>query len=738
MIDNNKRDYVNPILTFLREPKPKSITGGGKSASNIVGARLEKQRKSLAKSLDKIGNSKVVSRAGKSHLIVRMFEDSNAPSYTPADLFNENIGCKIVAPSYDGYMLEVEVEAFKKIAKKIRTSASIKEKVDISRVESIKPFSSADVLRGRELSKFWSDDGSDEHLFNLWLVPFNSQEARDQVAKEVLAFYNQEDISFGDKKYDIEFAKDEDKDFGIDDALSEYVKHGRASVSVKIKSNEAFLNIVSSGAIYRVERALPLKTNKVAPGSGQEPVPGDIKNENLPTVVIIDGGHSAKSYKIHESIKIPPLVPDHEADQKHGNQIASLVVHGYAWNNNLKLPVLDCKFVAAQAITKVGVPSQPTLEQFIRYLIAVAKSSNDHASVWNLSFNEEGPTPYADDVSLLGHRISKIAREHNILPIISIGNVSPSNGEGKLCPPADCEAALTISGRQAKNGLPDEPCNVSLRGPGPSGMLKPDLSWFSELRVIGGVAEKGTSYSAPLISSLAAHTFKKLKKPTPDLVKALLINKAEIENHDDSLGYGTPWSEEHLPWVCANNTVTLAWTSILKAGFSHYWNDIPIPDEMLDIDNRLSGEAVFTAILNPKKSEELGRHYFSTRLEVALQAETTSGKIENLIKKAPATHLSAKQKEDLKWNPVRHQRSLLTKKIKPSTARIYARIYARDLYQYGMASHHELEGLEVSFVLTFRKEGAGGLLFDSVVKNLGNDVEYGINLEQDINIDTDF
>ncbi|MFP3607886.1 hypothetical protein SB753_39195, partial [Paraburkholderia sp. SIMBA_053] len=84
----------------------------------------------------------------------------------------------------------------------------------------------------------------------------------------------------------------------------------------------------------------------------------------------------------------------------------------------------------------------------------------------------------------------------------------------------------------------------------------------------------------PLISSLAAHTFKKLKKPTPDLVKALLINKAEIENHDDSLGYGTPWSEEHLPWVCANNTVTLAWTSILKAGFSHYWNDIPIPDEM--------------------------------------------------------------------------------------------------------------------------------------------------------------
>ncbi|MBZ9558035.1 MULTISPECIES: S8 family peptidase [unclassified Modicisalibacter] len=736
MAERNGRNVINPVLRFLKDATPKSVTGGGKSEDSIVGVRLEKQRKSLSNAIESIEIKEAVSRAGKSHLVVRMFEDSNAPSYTPADLFNEKVGCKIVAPSYDGYMVEAEVSSLNEIANKIRTSTSIKDKVDISRVESVKCFSSEDVLRGRDADSLWPGDEAEEPHFNIWLMPFNSSEARNLVANEIRELYGSEDISFGDEKYDIDFVKGYDSSGGIENTLSEYVDNGRASVSVKVKSKEAFGKIVSSGAVYRVERASPLKTNKVAPGAGEEPVPSDIDAEGLPTVVIVDGGHSAKSYKILETLKIPPLVPDHEADQKHGNQIASVVVHGHAWNNNLKLPELDCKFVAAQAITKVGVPSQPTLEQFVGYLDAVAKHSSEHSSVWNLSFNEEGPTPYADDVSLLGHKISNIARKYNILPIISIGNVSPSNADGKLCPPADCEAALTVSGRQAKDGVPDEPCNVSLRGPGPSGMQKPELSWFSELRVIGGVTETGTSYSAPLVSSLAAHTFQKLKNATPDLVKALLINRSEIERHDTSLGYGTPWNQEHLPWICSHDTVTLAWTSKLKAGFAHYWRDIPIPEDMLDENNKLSGEAIFTAILNPKKSEELGRHYFSTRLEVALQAETASGRIDNLIKKEPAKHLSNKEKEDLKWNPVRHQRSRLSTRIKPDTARVYARIYARDLYQYDMGSHHDLDEQEVAFVLTFKKEGAGDALFNSMVKDLGNDVEYSVEVDQNIEIDS--
>ena len=200
-----------------------------------------------------------------------------------------------------------------------------------------------------------------------------------------------------------------------------------------------------------------------------------------------------------------------------------------------------------------------------------------------------------------------------------------------MCPPADCEAALTVSGRIAKtDGTPGLACKQSLRGPAAAGMIKPDLSWFSTLRMIGGVIETGTSFSTPLVSSLAAHTFNNLKHPTPDLVRALLINTSELHTHDSGLGWGTPWTADSLPWMCESGTVTLAWSAKIKPGFSYYWNDIAIPPDMIE-DNKLSGTVALTAIIKPIVSTLTGPNYFSTRLQVALQGTTRAGKTENLL-----------------------------------------------------------------------------------------------------------
>ena len=46
-------------------------------------------------------------------------------------------------------------------------------------------------------------------------------------------------------------------------------------------------------------------------------------------------------------------------------------------------------------------------------------------------------------------------------------------------------------------------------------MLKPDVSWFSKLRMLGGVTGTGSSYATPLVSSLAAHTFDALRVRRP-------------------------------------------------------------------------------------------------------------------------------------------------------------------------------------------------------------------------------
>ena len=154
-------------------------------------------------------------------------------------------------------------------------------------------------------------------------------------------------------------------------------------------------------------------------------------------------------------------------------------------------------------------------------------------------------------------------------------------------------------------------------------MLKPDVSWYSHLRMLGGTVNTGSSYAVPLVSSLSAHTFANLKKPSADLVRALLINAGELGGHDNALGWGTPWNG-HAPWTCAPGSVTLAWRARLRPGFWYYWNDPPIPDELIH-NGKLLGSGRLTVGLNPLVSGLGGPNYFSTRLQVALQYRKSQG-----------------------------------------------------------------------------------------------------------------
>ncbi len=130
----------------------------------------------------------------------------------------------------------------------------------------------------------------------------------------------------------------------------------------------------------------------------------------------------------------------------------------------------------------------------------------------------------------------------------------------------------------------------------------------SRLRMIGGGQQTGSSFATPLVSSLAAHTFANLRDPTPDLVRALLVNATELEGHDAALGWGTPWPG-HFPWTCGPGSVTLAWRATMRPGFNYYWRDIPIPPEMVKA-GKLAGRG------NSRRS--------STRSSRRMEGQTTS------------------------------------------------------------------------------------------------------------------
>lgn len=70
-------------------------------------------------------------------------------------------------------------------------------------------------------------------------------------------------------------------------------------------------------------------------------------------------------------------------------------------------------------------------------------------------------------------------------------------------PPGDSEAAITVGGRQADaKGRLARGCPRCLGGPGPDDMLKPDVAWFSGLRMIGGGGAAASSYPTALVSAI--------------------------------------------------------------------------------------------------------------------------------------------------------------------------------------------------------------------------------------------
>lgn len=305
-------------------------------------------------------------------------------------------------------------------------------------------------------------------------------------------------------------------------------------------------------------------------------------------------------------------------------------------------------------------------------------------------------------------------------------------------PPADCEAALVVGGRVAdESGNPGQACPYCLPGPGPDGMLKPDLSWFSELQVIGNETACGSSFATPLVSVLAAHTFANLKEPTPDLVRALLINTAEQETHTSGIGWGTPY-DGTLPWHCKLGTVTLVWKASLKPGAAYYWNEIPIPSELIR-EGKLWGEASLTGILTPLISPFGGPNYFATRLETSLQYQDRHGRWNSLLGSMNESSIPENEarRRNAKWHPIRRMRRDFSTGtglgFTGSNLRLYGRVFARDLYQFGLRDHSELDSQEAVFVLTLVSGDKTPSIYNTTVQELGNFVESAV-IEHEIEV----
>jgi len=219
------------------------------------------------------------------------------------------------------------------------------------------------------------------------------------------------------------------------------------------------------------------------------------------------------------------------------------------------------------------------------------------------------------------------------------------------------------------------------------------------------------------------------------MVRGLLLNATEIDEFCFHLGWGSPY-HGHLPWNCAPGSVTLAWRSELRPGIEHYWDGIPIPPQMVR-GGKIFGSAALTAILRPLLSEEGEGNYFASRLETALQYRH-NGATKNLLgsmKESEAPELIARE-DYAKWQPIRRHSRKIKKGVgfTESTMRLRARVFTRDLFQFGIGKNRDLELQEVTFVLTLSDGSNSSDIYNSVAQQLGTFVESAV-INQEIEIE---
>jgi hypothetical protein len=307
MAENPRHPLLNPVLRFTKEPKPEGISGGGKNVYGIKAERLSSQRNALATQF--AGLAKLAAQRprfdGRVMIYAAMFDDSFAPTWTPSDLFHVTRHARLVAPYKTGYLVEVVAGELSNYVQIVQNSDLAKDRVDISRVESVRFFEENDAAGSRSLDDIWqtAPETADGRAFLVWLMPLRGQNAVEQLIQTFSALRGEtiappppllESVIAGldtnvpaVMRHSLLAAGRTGDRLNL--AVREYRLKQRSRTTVIVPSRKALQQLVSSGTVFRIEPVQSITST--SPGEGREPDrPLPANMASLPVVGVVDAG----------------------------------------------------------------------------------------------------------------------------------------------------------------------------------------------------------------------------------------------------------------------------------------------------------------------------------------------------------------------------------------------------------------------------------------------------------------
>lgn len=319
-------------------------------------------------------------------------------------------------------------------------------------------------------------------------------------------------------------------------------------------------------------------------------------NESNAKVCIFDMGVVTGSRLLNSS-----LIGQHNAFGQnppatfleHGTFVASRIIYG----DNLRQQYLANRFtpdvkvysVDLRRFDHLGNIKRPTALELIPIIREFVERNHETYKVYNLSFNGVNLLYLnTSKVSSLAAELDTLSCKFNVIFVISSGNFPLSatlpedaypqyfaSEDTSLLMPAESSLSLTVGSHAQHSGegaMADAPfpSPFTRRGPGFDGDLKPDVlahggnyieGWrpYDQYSAAGIDSSgrhlaygNGTSYSAPIISRLAAKTFELIPTASACLVRALIIHSAKVTpftaqdfpNFEHVVGNGIPSQDD--------------------------------------------------------------------------------------------------------------------------------------------------------------------------------------------------
>jgi serine protease AprX len=406
-----------------------------------------------------------------------------------------------------------------------------------------------------------------------------------------------------------------------------------------------------------------------------------LQDKEYPVVAVVDSGIShcdpINPWVVGRTTCVAPAYKNDE----HGTFVGGLITNSFNLNNSdNRFPLCQAKIFSVEVLGNDG----GDLYSIIQSMHDVAKT-NPQIKVWNLSLG--GSTPVSkDEISAMAIMLDEFQDKFNCLCVVAAGNFEEGIREWPpteelsdgISTPGDSVRSLTVGSIAHIDGIVNnqEPSHFSRKGPVSNYVQKPEIVHFggnimmnngqpvtlgvNSIDSIGNSHHDiGTSFSTPIVSSIASNLFGEIgERANPSLVKALIIHNSNLHNsiddeHKPYYGWGKPQGSSDILSV-KDYESTMVFEGVAQKSFEIEKLPFPIPECLRTDEGKVRAEFFITLVYHPELDPQKAFEYCQMDINVGF-GKIEDGKFNSQVPLQKEQHLfeSDLVKNGDKWSPIK-------------------------------------------------------------------------------------